>query len=540
MKVRFSVALAAALLAGGAAVAQNGVIPNLMQFKNTDMLRLSGQSAGFTTARVSAMGGAFASLGADLASISINPAGLGMYRSSQFGITPAVTVSNDHSSAMALDNDRTRFGFNNIGIALNLYEGAGSLVSFTFGFSYNKMADFNYRTGVALPAGGSSMLDIFNLQLNGLYRNWSGLRQGWLGSDARPNPFSDGSSVFLDEWGAVLAYQTEAIDPVSDAESNTRYVINALEAGAGVVPSMQYNSRGSIGEYAIAGGINIGNWLYMGLTVGLQDIYQKQDYYYDEGYLNNGEGQPNPEKYLDYMLYDQHLKVSGTGVNFKFGIIVRPLPELRIGVAVHTPTFSSIDRRYYATMGTGFRNGDRIDRDTYGLLNSWNYNTPTRLMFGASYTFGPWAVVSVDYERTWYNGMRLTDESHDVKQYYKELVKNDFKATNTVRVGAEVKPLPELAVRAGYTWTSSPLKYDLYNDTCAKERQSVSFGLGYRFPMVSIDLAYTWAQAKYSDYTLFYYDGPAPDGSALLLDSGIVRDAKRTNHIIAATLGVYF
>ena len=44
----------------------------------------------FGTARVMGMGGAFTSLGADLSSMALNPAGLGMYRSNEFSFTPRV------------------------------------------------------------------------------------------------------------------------------------------------------------------------------------------------------------------------------------------------------------------------------------------------------------------------------------------------------------------------------------------------------------------------------------------------------------------
>ena len=46
------------------------------------MLRLSQYNYSFGTARSAALGGAFTSLGADLSSMAINPAGLGMYQSS--------------------------------------------------------------------------------------------------------------------------------------------------------------------------------------------------------------------------------------------------------------------------------------------------------------------------------------------------------------------------------------------------------------------------------------------------------------------------
>ena len=58
---------------------------------STDFAALS-RSHPFGTARVMGMGGAFTSLGADLSSMSINPAGLGMYRRNEFSLTPLPTA----------------------------------------------------------------------------------------------------------------------------------------------------------------------------------------------------------------------------------------------------------------------------------------------------------------------------------------------------------------------------------------------------------------------------------------------------------------
>jgi hypothetical protein len=47
------------------------------------------------------MAGAFGSLGGDFASVSQNPAGLGVYRSSEFTITPEYYYGNISSNIMA-------------------------------------------------------------------------------------------------------------------------------------------------------------------------------------------------------------------------------------------------------------------------------------------------------------------------------------------------------------------------------------------------------------------------------------------------------
>ena len=62
-----------------------------------DLLNLSQYNYSFGTARSAALGGAFTSLGADLSSMNINPAGLGIYRGSEVGISPSLTWSNMES-----------------------------------------------------------------------------------------------------------------------------------------------------------------------------------------------------------------------------------------------------------------------------------------------------------------------------------------------------------------------------------------------------------------------------------------------------------
>ena len=68
---------------GGAVLNQDGVLAG-------EMAQMS-QPQALGTARSMALGGAFTSLGADLASMSINPAGLGMYRRNEIALTPMMT-----------------------------------------------------------------------------------------------------------------------------------------------------------------------------------------------------------------------------------------------------------------------------------------------------------------------------------------------------------------------------------------------------------------------------------------------------------------
>ena len=62
------------------------------------------------TARFVGMGGAFGALGGDFSSISINPAGLGVYRSSEFVFSPG--MSNNINTSTYINNPIEENGYN--------------------------------------------------------------------------------------------------------------------------------------------------------------------------------------------------------------------------------------------------------------------------------------------------------------------------------------------------------------------------------------------------------------------------------------------
>ena len=185
-------------------------------------------------------------------------------------------------------------------------------------------------------------------------------------------------------------------------------------------------------------GANINNKIYIGASLGIQSVYQRKYIDYVEEYFYDAPSQNTPDfgnSGLDYQLLrwklNQSVIVDGTGVNFKAGIVYRPTANLRLGAAIHTPTYYSLDRKFQsAAAGLAYANNDtdpNVTPDKNGYIstandpnmtspllvddgpNGWSFVSPTRLMFGASYTFGERGVISVDYERDWYNGIRIKD-----------------------------------------------------------------------------------------------------------------------------------
>lgn len=162
--------LAGALFAAPAAAQSHLVTGGLMANKDilmpSNFAELSQTQFNFGTARSMAMAGAFTSLGADLSSMAINPAGLGMYRHNEISITPLVTMTRAQNSAEAWNsNASNRFALSSFGFVFNLYEGTGRTTSVNFGFGYNRLADLNYRSSFRSTGNMGSIADMYALQL---------------------------------------------------------------------------------------------------------------------------------------------------------------------------------------------------------------------------------------------------------------------------------------------------------------------------------------------------------------------------------------
>lgn len=515
MKKIFSLTLAAVMAVVSMNVAQaqykfGGLMMDHDGMMGNDMFTLSQVNFGFGTARSMSMAGAFTSLGADMASMGINPAGLGMYRSNDFSFSPLMGFQNAENNATAWgENKQSRFAVGNIGVVFNLYENSKTrLVSVSMGLGYNRIADFNYRYGFTSQSGASSapyrsIADAFSLMMG-----QSGLmpdNNGGLNYDFRDAYY----------WGGILAYNNYLLDVGEDEYGRFYTTADRLGVNAGVGHTANMQSRGSIGEYDVSFGLNFGSKLYLGFTWGIQSVRWIRQMYYGEDYIyssapvySDGVALKNPAQWMDY---NQAVQVTGSGMNAKFGLIYRPLEALRLGVAVHTPTHYVLERSYQAYMASNFNPAGDITEalEDYGE-NTWDFWSPARLMFGASYTFGRFAVVSVDYERDWYNGMRVSRVPFGfdlTKDDYRKEFTDNYKGSNTLRIGAEVKPLPNLALRAGYGVAEGALRKDeslYYNAPITKRTTCYSAGAGFALGAVTIDLAYQHLNNQQTEYLLYY------------------------------------
>ena len=557
------VIMLAAVAVVGSAAAQERSMGGLLMDKDllmpADIFSLSQTQFNFGSARAMAMAGAFTSLGADVSSMTINPAGLGMYRKNDVSLTPAMTFGRSHTDASPFGkNSTSRFSIANFGVAIKAYEGTRGLVSLTFGVGYNRIADFNYDYSFQRQDQAATVADVFARQMI-----WSGRSKNSFYTDGGAGEWS-WDNIPLELWNAALAYRAFMIDQV-DASDPQSWVPTWIGEEASITHYTTVKSRGSAGEFALSIGANINNKLYVGATLGIQDIHQKlyvdygEDYYYaDPNALHPYGTDPSLDYQLLYSKLNQATTVSGAGVNFKAGIVYRPVVGLRLGAAFHTPTYYSVDRKFQSSAaGMAYANHDTdpnvnpingfvssgtkymttplwVDENPY----NWSFCTPARLLLGVSYAFGARGLISIDYERDWYNGIRLKDNPSglDTQTFYNDKFRQHFKGANVVRVGAEFKPAPALALRAGFGYSGSMLRDDAaFMTPVIKRTVYCGAGLGLALSRVcSLDLAYQYMAQDTTDYYLFFVEDEVGYAKSALYSTEFKR------HNVALTLGFRF
>ncbi|MFI3292049.1 MAG: long-chain fatty acid transporter [Rikenellaceae bacterium] len=522
-KILFVLSLFVALCVGANAQNYTGLLANMDGLTVGEMANLSQTDFQYGTARSMAMSGALSSLGADATTMGTNPAGLGLYQRSEFTFTPLVTSQKSNNSAMNYqDNTKTTFSIANAALVSTITSNSYSsgLISLSVGVGYSRLVDLNYNTSFFQSSlgKGSSIGQYFSDQLRAGGVSLSQIQ------DSGNDIWYD-SNINTDIWGAVLGYKVGLADWNDDDGWNPGWIGDNADVGHFV--TMQ--SRGSVGEYNVSMGANISNKIYIGASMGIVNLHQELNVSYSEDYIYPDGESTMGDYQLNYSNYNQTVIMNGLGVNFKFGLIYRPVESFKLAFAVHTPTSISIDREYQAAASSSVRintstpddgiypdsNGNAYFEEYTPIIQDyneecWSYNTPTRIIVGASYIIGNRALLSVDYEHDWYNGIRMTSAPTGINLYDYENQANIYlNGSNSLRIGGEFRVTPAVALRIGYGFTNSITSSD--NDVAYSPSSPVvestnffSAGVGFAVSKTfNIDLAYMNHTTHYSDFQLF-------------------------------------
>ena len=276
------------------------------------------------TARFMSMGGAFTALGGDLSAISLNPAGTGVFRSSEFSLTPQLFYNNTSSlwNSSASKDVSSVFNLGQIGIVSNIISNGNEkgLVNLNMAYSYNRTNNFTENITISGISNNSSMADYWVSRANG----------------------NSKMNIPDDAWAA---YQTYLIDTLSGSNTSygttfSRYGANSFSTYGQEIKRVITNV-GYTGEHAFSIGANFSNKFYLGTTLGISRLNYT-------GHIEHLESDVNNAIYdFKSFTYTDHLEATGTGYSLKIGTIIKPVEFLRIGLALQSPTVYRITENYF-------------------------------------------------------------------------------------------------------------------------------------------------------------------------------------------------
>lgn len=454
------------------------------------------------TARTLAVGGVMGSLGGDITSTFVNPAGIGFYKTREFVITPGIYLNKlkaDYRETNSVEK-KNNFGLGPIGYIEGSPNRRNSKQSNAFSIAFTQTANFNNV-----------------IRYKGL-NNYSSFSEQFAEEFSKSNRSIDEVLVANSEfpYTSAPALYTYLIDTVRiGGVVQVRGVTeNLLDAGQAIQQEMYKSTSGGLYELAVAGAHNNDDKWYFGGTIGIPIVNFKSHTEFKESDTSS-----NNMNGFKSFTHTDNFQTVGAGINLKLGMIYRPQDYLRFGLAVHTPSLMmqtdehttttttnletpSGQSESFSASSTQFTNGEPGE-------SKYMQFTPWRVIVSGAYVFRELenvkkqkGFVSADIEYVAHGGGSFKSDNEEPsaseKNYYKQLnevVKQQYKGAFNFKLGGELK-FNIIMARLGFAYYMNP-----YEDAAFKaNRMLMSGGIGYRHKGVFVDLTYVHHINKNADF----------------------------------------
>ena len=477
------------------------------------------------TARYVGMGGAMSALGADMSTMATNPAGTALYRSWDAAISFGGNwVTQRAQTGMNRNRAFSSYGvLDNFGAVIaNKKSNAGVLRFVNFGLNSRNVKRFDGKMGMASDLGGLSQtiqmaeqawqnVDFVNytsfdpnspnsLYNRNYYRNYN---YGWLtllGADA------DLMGIYAPEDADGNLQYDEDGNVVEDYWYRQANGCNYAERLSGGIDALDFNLS-----------FNFSDAVYLGATLTTYDVDYRMESTYSESFSDGG-----------YTLQNFY-STTGSGYDFKFGVILRPFVEssFRLGLSATTPTVYSLrdcnsaiidsEYSYYdedkgqmmtASFGMDTQSPDARDGDCH---TSYTMVAPAKYNISLGGTIGRSLALGAEYEYDNLGAIVLYDENGNANAPMNEHTAKNFTGRHTLRVGAE-KTFGTFYTRLGYNFQTggygqNAWKMLLLNSvqtntayTNLKHTQNITCGVGFRGDVFYADAALLYSKQKADFY----------------------------------------
>lgn len=516
------------------------------------------------TARYVGMGGAMEALGADISTIGTNPAGVGLFRHSMINGSFGFVSQGDAPSYAS--GDKSHMSFDQIGF---VWARSGEGGTLNLSFNYHKSKNFDYILSAAAGLGNAasqnaqSFIKMIAADQNGAsYYNVTNTRQGIMGNDVSTSQIDNMYyNNFLFDTSATFDSKGWPSGGWPGYNFASDYLMNREHTG--YIGEYDFNISGSTSDR-----------LFLGLTFGIKDVHYKAFGSYSENLVNAQNAA------IGRITVNDDRRITGTGFDVKAGVIFRPVESspFRVGLYVHTPTWYDLTTENFTTMVNA--------TDIHGYNNGWTGNesydfklyTPWKFGLSLGHTIGSKVALGATYEFADYAHLDTRVNDGGYYDYYyddyyetsssdrdmNDHTKRTLKGVSTLKLGAEYKPVPEVAFRIGYNYVSPMYKEEGFKDpsvdsygsnyatatdyTNWKSTNRLTLGVGYNLGKLSLDLAYQFSGQKgdFKPFTDSWADFNYINASGQLTKDFSVEnyvdkvEVKNNRHQLLMTLGYHF
>ncbi len=441
------------------------------------------------TARSLAIGGAMGSLGGDITATFVNPAGIGNYKTGEFVFTPGLFLNNNKTNFRGTDNKNKKnsFAMGPIGLVYGASNRYNPTSSQAISFAVTQTASYNNT-----------------VQYKGL-NNYSSYSEKWAEQVAKSNQtLDDALNNPQFAYGAAPALYTYLVDTfrVNGIVKVRGLPENILDAGQALMQENTIETRGGLYEVALGYAMNKKDKFLWGFSIGIPILNYSSTTTFKESDTSS-----NKNNGFDYFTYTDEFSTKGAGVNAKFGVIFKPVEYIRLGLAIHTPTYMVTLKDVQSTkldVNTENYEGARSASSAIFTNNQpgeskYSLLTPWKFLISGSYVFrevenvkNQKGFITADIEYVNHKGSSFYSANQapttDEKAYYNELnqvIKNEYKGNFNFRLGGELK-FNTFMTRLGFAYYTNP-----YKDAALKARRILaSAGIGYRHRGFFADLTY--------------------------------------------------
>ena len=479
-----------------------------------DALRLSWYTAN-GTARNMAIGGAVVSLGGDAAANHVNPAGLAFYKTSDFILTPGFQFGKDKGIFRGTNSTAASQSAAGLGTSGFVFGGLGYRGKSTFAMTVTRLADFKQKT--------------FYQGQNNYSSFGEPLADEFASSGLTIDQALNSPDISLQTKMALYTYLVDTaringnLQVIARSENPTnRDQQNLIE------------SSGGITEIAFGLGNEVTKKFMVGASLGFSIINLDRRTYYREA-----DATGNTDNDFNFLGYEENLSLKGFGLNLRGGFIYRPKDYIRLGLAIHSPTWMPLKEKLNSGFGADLEQlfapssgydsvASSVLTDGQTVENKYVINSPTKIMISGAWVFREEekierqkGFITADIEYTNYKWMSFGPSGGEVNAATKEpyipfnnAIDAIYKSAFNFRVGGEIK-FKIVMARLGFAYYGSPYKASELKG----RKMNISGGLGYRNKGVFLDLTYVHHLNKDVSFP-YRVNAPRANTFASLKESG--------------------